>query len=221
MNQFLGAEATNIMTEEFIQLSAVLNVLAGAFLLVYWYAFALFMPYKELSTTLALLVEHRNWVWINTIGVLGALLGLLGQGGILAVQIDHASWVGVAGYFVASTGTILLIGTMLWETVLWPIVVKHDRGLLDFNGPLYRSKTFVPFFIVSGLIYSVGYILVGVGIMQAGILPWMGGLLLAVGAPTFGLGSMFGKYQVYPRSIGVTLMSVGLFWIGVVMFGLV
>ena len=76
------------MTEEFIQLSAILNLLAGVFLLVYWYAFALFMPYKELSTTLALLVEHSNWVWINTIGVLGALFGLLGQAGILAVQIN-------------------------------------------------------------------------------------------------------------------------------------
>ena len=48
------------MTEEFIQLSGFLNVLAGVFLLVYWYTFALFMPYKELSTTLSLLVEHRN-----------------------------------------------------------------------------------------------------------------------------------------------------------------
>jgi hypothetical protein len=209
------------MTVEFITFSGILNIIAGALLIFYWYAFALFMPYKELSTTLALLVEHRNWVWINAIGVLGAIVGLLGQAGILAVQIDQASWVGVAGYFVASTGTVLLIGTMLWETVLWPIVVKHDRGLLDFNGPLYRSKTFMPFFIVSGLIYSIGYILVGAGIMQTDIFPWMGGVLLAVGAPTFGLGSMFGKYQVYPRSIGVSLLSVGLIWLGVAMFGLV
>ncbi|MCK4727192.1 MAG: hypothetical protein KAT29_15370 [Anaerolineales bacterium] len=207
------------MTLEFISLSAILNIAAGALLLIYWYAFALFMPYKELSSTLALLVEHRNWVWINTIGVLGALLGLLGQAGILAVQINQASWVGVIGYFIASSGTVLLIGTMIWETVLWPIFVKHDRSLLDFNGPLYRSKTFVPFFVIAGLIYSVGYILVGVGIMQTDILPWMGGLLLAVGAPTFGLGSMFGKYQVYPRSIGVTLMSAGLIWLGIAMFG--
>jgi hypothetical protein len=170
---------------------------------------------------LALLVEHRNWVWINALGVLGALLGLLGQAGILAVQIDQAGWIGVTGYFVASAGTVLLIGTMLWETVLWPILVKYDRELLAFNGALYQSKTFIPFFIVAGLIYSLGYILVGVGIMQTGMLPWLGGLLLAVGAPTFGLGSLFGKYQVYPRSLGVTLMSVGLIWVGIAMFGLV
>jgi hypothetical protein len=125
----------------------------------------------------------------------------------------------VAGYLVASIGKTLFIGTMLWETVLWPIIVEHDRDLLNFNGPLYQSKTFVLFFVSSGLIYSLGYILVGAGIMQTDILPWMGGLLLAVGAPTFGLGSMFGKYQVYPRSIGVTLMSAGLIWLGIAMFG--
>jgi len=103
---------------------------------------------------------------------------------------------------------------MLWETVLWPILVKHDESLLDFQGPIYTSKTFLPFFIVAGLIYSLGYVLVGIGIVQAGALPRIAGILLAVGAPTFGLGSMFGKYQVYPRSIGVTLMSLALIWIG-------
>jgi hypothetical protein len=25
---------------------------------------------------------------------------------------------------------------------------------------------------------------------------------------------MFGKYQVYPRTLGVTLLSIGLIWLG-------
>jgi len=53
--------------------------------------------------------------------------------------------------------------------------------------------------------------------IQANIFPPVVGYLMAIGAPTFGLGSMFGKYQVYPRTVGVTLMSVGLIWIGFVM----
>ena len=106
---------------------------------------------------------------------------------------------------------------MLWDTILWPILVKHDERLLDFQGPLYTSKTFLPFFIVAGLIYSVGYILVGIGIIKANVFPAVVGYLMAIGAPTFGLGSMFGKYQVYPRTVGVTLISVSLIWIGFVM----
>jgi hypothetical protein len=37
----------------------------------------------------------------------------------------------------------------------------------------------------------------------------------AIGAPTFGLGSLFGKLQIYPRSLGITLLSGGLIWLGV------
>ena len=202
------------MGNEFVVFSAYLNLFAGIALLVYWYAFAIFMPYGELSTTLAILVKNRHWVWINVLGVLGALTGLLGQGGIYVIQMANANWISSLGFYIASTGTTLLIGTMLWETILWPILVKYEESLLDFQGPIYTSKTFLPFFIVAGLIYSAGYVLVGIGIVQAGILPKIAGILLAVGAPTFGLGSMFGKYQVYPRSVGVTLMSIGLIWIG-------
>jgi len=203
------------MGERFIATSGILNIVAGVALLVYWYAFALFLPYRELSSSLSILVKNRNWTWINAVGVLGALTGLLGQAGIFVAQIENANWVALIGFFIATAGTTLLIGTMLWETILWPILVGHDATLLDFQGPIYRSKSFLPFFIVSGLIYSLGYVLVGVGIVQAGVLPRIGGVLLGVGAPTFGLGAMFGKYQVYPRSIGVTLMSVGLVCLGI------
>ncbi len=111
----------------------------------------------------------------------------------------------------------MLLGTMLWDTILWPILVRHDETLLDFQGPIYQSKSFLPYFIIAGLIYSAGYVLVGAGIMQSGVLPSTGGLLLAIGAPLFGLGSMFGKFQVYPRTVGVTLLSIGLIWIGLAM----
>lgn len=202
------------MNTDFVNMSAYLNMTAGIVLLVYWYAFAIFMPYKELSTTLAILVNNRNWTWINVLGVIGAVTGLLGQAGIYVIQIENITWYATVGFYVATLGTTLLIGTMLWETILWPILVKHDETLLNFQGPIYTSKTFFPFFIVAGLIYSAGYILVGIGIVQSSILPSMPGYLMAIGAPTFGLGSMFGKLQVYPRSLGVTLMSIGLIWLG-------
>jgi hypothetical protein len=106
---------------------------------------------------------------------------------------------------------------MLWDTILWPILVRQDDGLLDFQGPIYTSRSYLPFFILAGLIYSLGYILVGIGIAQSGVLPRLAGYLLAIGAPTFGLGTLFGKYQVYPRTLGITLMGISLIWIGIVM----
>ena len=70
------------MENNFVIISAYLNLFSGVALLVYWYSFAIFMPYGELSTTLAILVKNRHWVWINALGALGALTGLLGQAGI-------------------------------------------------------------------------------------------------------------------------------------------
>ncbi len=203
------------MEDGFITISGIMNIIAGVTLLVYWYAFAIFMPYNQLSTTLAILVENRNWAWINTLGVIGALTGLLGQAGIYVAQSSSTTLYASIGFFVAVSGTTLLIGTMLWETVLWPILLGHDDSLLSFQGPIYQSKVFLPFFIVAGLIYSVGYILVGIGMLQAGVFPRLAGILIAIGAPSFGLGPMFGKFQVYVRSFGVTAMSAGLILIAV------
>ena len=121
------------MTEGFIEISGIVNVIAGVTLLAYWYSFALFLPYRELSSTLSLLVKNRNWTLINAMGVLGALSGLLGQAGIFVAQIDKAGWVALIGFFVASAGTTLLIGTMLWETILWPILYSA-RGIIIING---------------------------------------------------------------------------------------
>lgn len=205
------------MADGFISISAFLNVISGLALLVYWYAFAILLPYRDLSTTLVILVKNRNWQWINGLGVLGALAGLLGQAGIYIFQLPSAGSFAVAGYYVATLGTALLLGTMLWDTILWPILVNHDETLLSFQGPVYLSRTFLPFFVTSGLVYSAGFVLVGIGILQANTLPAAAGYLVAVGAPLFGLGAMFGKYQVYPRSTGVTLMGIGLLWIGLAM----
>jgi len=202
------------MEDYFLGISGFLNVIAGVTLLAYWYAFAIFLPYRELSTTLSILVKNKNWTWINALGVVGAMAGLLGQAGIYSIQSANTNTYASFGFYVASTGTTLLIGTMLWETILWPILVNYEESLLAFRGPVYSSRTFFPFFIAAGLVYSIGYVLVGIGIVQAGILPRFAGILVAVGAPTFGLGAMFGKAQVYVRSLGVTLMSVGLILLG-------
>lgn len=208
------------MNQDFISIGGWLNLLAGFSLLVYWYAFAIFLPYRELSTTLAILVRNRNWLWINLLGILGALAGLLGQGAILMAQGPGAAPYASPGYYLAVGGTTLLVATMSWETVLWPILIRHDESLLAFQGPLYSSRMFLGFFIASGLVFGVGYALVGAGIAQSGTLPQGAGILLAIGAPTFGLGALFGKYQAVVRSVGVTLMSAGLVWLAFALIAL-
>jgi hypothetical protein len=142
------------------------------------------------------------------------MVGLVG----LFLRIGDASGgLGLASFVLAFIGTALLLGTLLWDTIVWPILVQHDPSLLDFSGPIYTSKVFVPYFVTAGLVYALGYVLFGIAIARSGMLSSWGGVLLAVGAPLFGMGALFGKMQVYPRSIGITAMGAALIWLGLQM----
>jgi hypothetical protein len=199
--------------------SGYLNIVAALALLIYWYSYAVFLPYGDLTNSLSLLVTNRHWTWINATGAIGATAGAVALPGIHAAHPGDPGTLLTVGLLLALAGTILLIGSMLWDTILWPIVVRHDARLLDFDGPLYASRTFVPFFVTAGLLYSAGYLVLGIAIAQLALFPPLTGYLLAVGAPLFGLGSLFGKLQVYPRTAGITLVGAGLLWIGVDLLG--
>jgi hypothetical protein len=199
---------------KFIHFTGTANIAAGILLLGFWYLYALLLPYQKLSSTLAILVKDSNWGFVNLLGVLGSIAGLVGLIGIYLYVADDIGTTGLIGFLLAFIGTLLLTIPLVWDTILWPILTSHDASLLDFNGPIYTSKTFVPFFVLAGLVYSSGYIILGIVLVKSGVYPSWSSIFLAVGAPLFGLGAMFGKLQVYPRSIGITLMCIGLIWIG-------
>lgn len=202
------------MTTIFVQLSGFINIFSGLLMLAFWYLYAILLPYRQLSNTLSILVLDRHWTLVNVLGVSGSILGILGLTGSFFVQLAKFGRLGLIGFLCAFLGATLLLGALLWDTIIWPILAQHDSTLLDFQGPIYSSKTFVPFFVSAGLVYSLGFILFGIATAQAGVLPGWGGIMLAIGAPLFGLGALFGSYQVIPRTIGVTVFSIGLIWIG-------
>jgi len=193
------------------------NIIGGLLLLAFWYLYAILLPYNQLDTTLSLLVKHRNWVLVNVLGVSGSIVALVGLVGIYIYSKGNISNLGHFGFLLAFIGTVLLTGALLWDTIIWPILANHDASLLDFQGPIYQSRTFVPFFVTSGAAYSLGYILFGIAIAQSGIFPLWTGWFLAIGGPLFGLGAIFGKLQVYPRTLGITLFAIGMIWIGLIM----
>jgi hypothetical protein len=134
--------------------------------------------------------------------------------GIYLKASDVTSTAGMIGFLLAFIGTVLITIPLVWDTIIWPILANHDASLLDFNGPIYTSKTFVPFFIIAGMIYSAGYLLLGIVLAKSGIYPAWSSILVAVGAPLFGLGALLGKLQVYPRTLGISLLCFGLIWVG-------
>jgi hypothetical protein len=202
------------MYSKYFQLAGYATMIGGILLVAYWYLFAILMPYGQLSTTLSLLVLNKNWTFVNILGIFGASISLFGLSGIFLSLGEEASKLALIGFVFAFFGTLLNLATMFWETVIWPIIARHDPTLLDFQGPVYTSKIYIPYFIVAGIIFSLGFLLLGIAISNSDLYPSMAGILIAVGGPLFGLGPMFGSLQVYPRTVGITLFFIGLLWIG-------
>ncbi len=202
------------MYTRFIHLSGYANLSAGLLLLAFWYLYAILLPYRQLSSTLSILVLDKNWTFVNILGTGGAVISLLGLVGIFLSFGEKASNFALAGFIIAFLGTVLFMATLFWETLIWPILAQHDSSLLDFQGPIYSSKTYIPYFITAGLFYSLGFLLLGLAIAQSGLYPYWAGILIAVGGPLFGLGAMFGNRQVYVRSVGITLLCIGMIWVG-------
>ena len=203
--------------QKFLNITGTANITAGILLSAFWYLYALLLPYQELENTLAILVTDRHWLLVNILGVLGSLAGLIGLVGIYIKVTEETGSAGLFGFILAFLGTMLFTATLLWDTIIWPILARHDPTLLDFQGPIYTSKIFLPFFIFAGIIYSLGYVILAIALAKSGVYPYWGCIMIAVGAPLFGLGSMFGKLQVYPRTIGITLLCIGLIWFGRIM----
>lgn len=205
------------MTRDLARLSGGFNIAAAAVLLIYWYSFVAFLPYLELSTSLSLLVLDPAWTTINATGVAGATLGLLGLPGLYGHHAARLGRAGMTGFVLALLGSGLLLGPMLWDTIVWPPLARHDPTLLDFDGPIYRSPAFLPFFATAGLLWGVGHAVLAIRIARVGVLPRVAAGLVAAGAPLFGLGALFGKAQAIPRSVGLTAFCIGLAWLGTAM----
>ena len=194
--------------------SGYFNIASGVLLLAFWYLYAALLPYAQLSTTLSILVKDNNWTFVNILGASGALLGIVGLVGLfISLDGELTGW-GTAGFMIALLGSILMFAALLRDTLMWPILVSHDPGLLDFTGPIYASKTFVPFFIFSGVLYALGNTMFGLAIAKSSLYPAWAGYLFLAGAVLFSLGAAAGGLQVSIRTVGVTMFGFSLIWLG-------
>lgn len=118
--------------------------------------------------------------------------------GIFVRQLQPAGLPGVAGFLVAFVGTAM----MLLEGREHLFSDDFGRGT-----PLGLWEL-----ILASLIFSIGYILLGVVVARAGILPRGAGVLLAVGGPIVAFSPPIGILAVL--IVGHTLFGVGLVWAG-------
>jgi hypothetical protein len=191
---------------------------SGLFLMAYWFLYVVFLPYDQIQDGLSILALDADWFWINVLGVLGALFGVLALPALYIKDGGAHGALGTIAFFVALAGSALMLGPMLWDTVLWKALATHDAAILSFKGPIFQSGTFVPFFISAGLIWGLGFALLGAALFKSGFFPKPVAILLGTGPLLFGFGSMTGSLQAIVRSVGIAAFGVGFIWAGLLLW---
>jgi hypothetical protein len=140
------------------------------------------LPLQPLTPLWLVVTLTRNF------GALLLLLGLMGLPGIFARQKPRARWLGFAGFILTFIGGFLYTSYFFVTSLLflpWIAQVAPNvaaacsvmRGCSFANGP----QAFSIFFIVAGILFALGGILLGIAIMSGSILPHGSGLLLLLG----------------------------------------
>ena len=142
------------------------------------------------------------WVPVHLLSFATLIAVLLVLVGVFVRQLPRSGRLDLAGFLVAFVGTSMML--MEGREHLF----SHDFGQGTPVG-LWQL-------IITSLIFSVGYVLLGVAIYRAGVLPRGAGVLLAVGGPIVAFSPPIGILAVL--LVGHTLFGAGLAWLGYALF---
>jgi hypothetical protein len=175
-------------SSELIRWSGLLAIGAGAYLVL--------SPLVHPSSP-----QSAAWVPMHLLFFAALIATLLALFGILVYQLRQAGGLGLVGFSMAVVGTAMMLLEGREHLFSPDFGVGTPRGLLQL--------------IIASLVFSVGYILLGVATARAGVLPRGAGILLAVGGPIVAFSPPIGVPAV--EIVGHALFGGGLLWVGYVL----
>jgi hypothetical protein len=164
---------------------------------------------------------YRSWIWIpaHLTPHIAAIAFLFGLPAIYARQGERNGWLGLAGYVLATIANAQLLMIAWVELFMFPYLglqgIDFDSAPppagVEIAGPLMN------------LSMAVGYFVLGLSIVRAGVLPRGAGVLLMVGAPFFALGDMVLRMLVPDTTLDLFFVSTSLFglamgWVGLALW---
>ncbi len=139
-------------------------------------------------------VTTGTWAIITSLKMVMCLLFLLGIQGIYARQVNHAGWLGLAGFLLLSLSWSLQATFVFTEAYVLPLLATTEPQFVDnVLGTIARGQASngslgalpMIYSLGVGVPYMLGGLLFGIATFRAGILPrWPAGLLAAAAALT-------------------------------------
>jgi len=194
------------MNKNFFRITGLANIISAICLLLFWFLYAVLLPINEVPANYDLLILDPDWLLVNGLGVIGFVLALVGILGIFFKQFNDLTLLGMFGFLITVVGQVLYNAGMYYETFIWPILAVSDPNLVTLStGPIYSNPIFFMMQILSGSIFSIGFLIFGISTYSKWAI-----LLLVIGVVLFIPG--FFPYAV--RTVGIIAYAIGLIWVG-------
>ncbi len=152
------------------------------------------------------------WLTVQLCTFLGSLLVLISFPAVLLRQRQEVGWLGLIGYILlALSGLIYGMGSGITNAFALPWLARSAPNLLtNGQGP---TALFV-LFMISGIGYVLGAIVLGWATMRAGVFSRWAGLLLIVGG-VLGIASFIPSIVgAIIGNIGLLIFFLALLWVG-------
>lgn len=198
-----------------IRWSGLLLIVSGVLFLVWWILLGVLLPSTEKGMQLVNLVLDKDWLGVNVIGLIGSLILPLGLIGLYAKQYEKIGIPGFIGFILTFIGSILYACIQFGETFTWPLIAAHAPVLLEVKGPMLAGSAFFLACTVMGILFIIGFILIGIVSILAAVLPRIASIFLLIGAILFGAGMFL---PLVLRTIGMTLFAIALCWLGIAIY---
>lgn len=121
--------------------------------------------------------DTNGWVPMHLAILVGAVLAILGAGGLAAAHGDDLGPHRGAVLMLTITGAVIVAAAMAAEAVVFPILAERAPELLDLDGPLLGSWL-LRATVIAGGAYPIGLALLGILVARARLDP-RGGRFLA------------------------------------------
>jgi hypothetical protein len=196
-------------SSKLFRLSGLAFLLAGILLPLSWY-----IRFAEGDSGNPATVTSALYMAEHTLAIIGVILMLLGLVGIYGRQIRETGRTGLVGFLALFTGTTLLGGLLFFEGYVVPAIAAtmpslHEETL--FNVP----ALLVPAIVLSAF-NLLGFIVFGIAMMRANVLPRLAALLFIIGGVLYSPGPNQLPWIVF--TIGTTVAGIAQIWLGYALF---
>lgn len=183
-------------------------VISGILLITWWILLGISQVFSNSGDSLSQLVQSSTWIPINIIGLIAALFLVIG---LMRILFEEESSLGLLGVIISIFGVVLFTAVQFEETFVWPLLARYSDNLLEINGPMFTNLSWLSIYIIMGVLFALGFIIIAIHSLRRNIFPKTPSILMIIGAPIFGSGIYL---PIMIRTIGLIFLSISFIWIG-------